>query len=72
MIKVQIRNENFNENQQEVKIQKMRSVNKNFNENQQKVKIQKMRRWRGKRKPEDQRCCGIPRTRPKKSEKNMK
>ena len=41
---MQIRNENFNENQQKVKIQKMRSVNKNFNENQQKVKIQKMRR----------------------------
>ena len=44
MIKMQIRNENFNENQQKVKIQKMRSVNKNFNENQQKVKTQKMRR----------------------------
>ena len=44
MIKMQIRNENLNENQQKVKIQKMRSVNKNFNENQQKVKIQKMRR----------------------------
>ena len=41
---MQIRNENFNENQQKVKIQKMRSVNKNFNENQQKVKILKMRR----------------------------
>ena len=41
---MQFRNEIFNENQQTINIQKMRSVNKNFNENQQKVKIQKMRR----------------------------